>query len=208
MPTTRTQRRKEDRPKEITAAAVAAFAENGYAGTRIEEVAQRAGISKGLLYLYFKTKEDLFKSVVRSFVVPRIDALTASISNADVSAEQILRGPILDLLKSVPGSPVGIVVRLMISEGAKHPDLVKFYKDNVVSRGISALQAIVDRGVASGEFRRTEISDMPHLLVQPAIFSLVFTSIFGKQSLDTDKLIQAHIEIVIEHLKNTKGTTR
>ena len=93
----RYQRRKEDRPEEITAAALAAFAEKGYAGTRVEEVAKRAGVSKGLLYLYFKTKEELFKAVVRSFVIPRIDALIASVATSDLSAEEIIRGPLLGL---------------------------------------------------------------------------------------------------------------
>ncbi len=77
----RYQRRKQDRPQEITDAALAAFAEKGYAATRVDDVAKRAGISKGLLYLYFKTKEELFKAVVRSFVVPRIDALTQIIES-------------------------------------------------------------------------------------------------------------------------------
>jgi AcrR family transcriptional regulator len=201
----RYQRRKEDRPQEITAAALAAFAEYGYAGTRVEEVAKRAGVSKGLLYLYFKTKEELFKAVVRSFVIPRIDALTASVATSDLSAEEIIRGPLLAFMKSLPRSPVGVVVRLMISEGPKHPDLVTFYWDNVVSRGIDTLAAIVARGVANGEFRRTAISGMPHILILPAIFSLIFTIVFGDQSLDTDKLIDTHIDIVVEHLKNKEG---
>jgi AcrR family transcriptional regulator len=205
MPEPRYQRRKEDRPQEITAAALAAFAEYGYAGTRVEEVAKRAGVSKGLLYLYFKTKEELFKAVVRSFVIPRIDALTASVATSDLSAEEIIRGPLLGFMKSLPRSPVGVVVRLMISEGSKHPDLVAFYWDNVVSRGIDTLAAIVERGVANGEFRRTAVSDMPHVLVLPAIFSLIFTIVFGDQSLDTDKLIDTHIDIVVEHLKKNEG---
>jgi AcrR family transcriptional regulator len=78
----RYQRRKQDRPQEITDAALAAFAEKGYAATRVDDVAKRAGVSKGLLYLYFKTKEELFKAVVRSFVVPRIDALTEVIDSS------------------------------------------------------------------------------------------------------------------------------
>jgi AcrR family transcriptional regulator len=201
----RYQRRKEDRPQEITAAALAAFADKGYAGTRVEEVAKRAGVSKGLLYLYFKTKEELFKAVVRSFVIPRIDALTESVAATDLSAEEIIRGPLLSFMKSLPGSPVGVVVRLMISEGSKHPDLVAFYWDNVVSRGLETLGSIVDRGVQSGEFRRTPINDMPHVLVLPAVFSLVFTIVFGEQSLDTDKLIETHIDIVVEHLRNNEG---
>ena len=82
----RFQRRKEDRTAEITQAALAAFAENGYAATRVEEVAKRAGVSTGLLYLYLKTKEDLFKAVIRSFLSPRIDALIDNIEQSELSA--------------------------------------------------------------------------------------------------------------------------
>jgi AcrR family transcriptional regulator len=202
----RYHRRKEERPQEITEAALTAFAENGYAATRIDEVAKRAGVSKGLLYLYFKTKEELFKAVVRSFVIPKIDALTASLAATDLSAEEVLRGPLRDFMKSLPGSPVGTLMRLMISEGPKHPDLVSFYWDNVVSRGIGALQQIIDRGVDSGEFRRSAVSDMPHILILPAFFSVIFTLLFGKQAIDTDKLIDAHFDIVLAHLKNKEGS--
>ena len=87
----RVQRRKEDRPAEITAAALAAFAENGYAATRVDDVAKRAGVSKGLLYLYFKTKEELFKAVIRSFISPRIDALISNVEETELSAEEFLR---------------------------------------------------------------------------------------------------------------------
>jgi AcrR family transcriptional regulator len=85
----RYRRRKEERPAEITQAAMETFAEHGYAAARIDDVAKRAGISKGLLYLYFKTKEELFKAVIRSVVVPRIDALKTAITDSDLSAEEI-----------------------------------------------------------------------------------------------------------------------
>jgi len=201
MPKPRYRRRKEARPQEITAAALEAFAENGYAATRVEEVARRAGVSKGLLYVYFRTKEELFKAVVKSFVVPRIDKLTASIETTESSAESILRGPLRSFMKSLPGSPVAVVIRLMITEGAKHPDLVSFYWDNVVSRGLAALRQIVERGVSNGEFRRTAISELPHLLVLPAFFSVVWRLVFQHRSLDTDKLIDSHFDIMLAHLK-------
>ena len=197
----RYRRRKEDRPQEITAAAFAAFAEKGYAATRVEEVARRAGVSKGLLYLYFKTKEELFKAVVRSFVIPRIDALTASIDTSELTVEEFLRGPYLEFAKKLPGSPVAVVIRLMIAEGPKHPDLVQFYWDNVISRGLGMIEALVERGVANGEFRRTAVNDMPHLVVMPVVFSVIFKLLFEQQSLDTDALIEAHVDMLVGHMK-------
>jgi AcrR family transcriptional regulator len=197
----RYRRRKEDRPQEITEAAFAAFADKGYAATRVEEVAKRAGISKGLLYLYFKTKEELFKAVVRSVVMPRVDALETLLDDSDSSAEDFIRGPVLDFMKLIPGSPVSVVIRLMIAEAPKHPDLVEFYWDNVASRGMGALQQLLERGVQSGEFRRTAVNDLPQLLIAPVMMSVVWGLVFAKRSLDTDKLIETNLDMVLAYIK-------
>lgn len=197
----RYQRRKEERPQEITDAALAAFAKNGYAATKVDEVARRAGVSKGLLYLYFKTKEDLFKSVVRSFVVPRIDTLSRIIETSDMSSEEFLRGPFLDFARQLPGSPVGVIVRLMIAEGPKHPDLVQFYWDNVVSRGFATITTLLQRGVKNGEFQDSAVVRQPALFVMPVITSIVFSLLFGKDRMDSRLLIETQIDLLIAHLK-------
>ena len=164
-------------------------------------MAKRAGVSKGLLYLYFKTKEDLFKAVIRSFVVPKIDELTAIIESSELTSEEFLRGPFLDFVKTLPGSPISILVRLMISEGPKHPDLLQFYWDNVVSRGLAALNALVERGVGNGEFKHSCVNDFPHLFVMPVVFSVIFKLLFEKQCPDTDALIEAQVGLLIDHMK-------
>ena len=201
----RYQRRKQDRPQEITDAALAAFAEKGYAATRVDDVAKRAGVSKGLLYLYFKTKEELFKAVVRSFVVPRIDKVSAIIESSELSSEEFLRGPFLDFVKTLPGSPVSVVIRLMIAEGPKHPDLVQFYWDNVVSRGLGAISELLQRGVQTGEFRKSAVTEQPHLFIMPVVFSVVFKLLFEKQSMDTNRLIETQIDLLITHLKGAES---
>lgn len=201
----RYQRRKEDRPQEITEAALAAFAEKGYAATRVDEVAKRAGVSKGLLYLYFKTKEELFKSVIRSLVVPRIDALTKIVDQSELSSEEFLRGPFLDFAKKMPGSPISVIVRLMVAEGPKHPDLVSFYWDNVVSRGLGLIKELLDRGVRNGEFRKTAVSEQPELFIMPVVFSVIFQLLFSERSLNTDKLIETQFELLITQLKGEQS---
>ena len=201
MPEPRFRRRKEDRPQEITEAALHAFAEKGYAATRVEEVAKRAGVSKGLLYLYFKTKEELFKAVIRSFVVPKIDELTAVVDSNEMSSEDFLRGPFLDFVKTLPGSPVSVLIRLMIAEGPKHPDLLQFYWDNVISRGLGALERVIARGVENGEFRPSVADDFPHLFVMPVVFSVLFRLLFEKQSPDTDRLIEAQVDLLLGHMQ-------
>lgn len=198
----RFQRRKEDRPAEIAEAAMNTFADNGYAATKVEDVAKRAGVSKGLLYLYFKTKEELFKAVVRNFVSPHLDSLVDITESSDLSAAEFLRGPFLDFAKTVPKSPARKLIRLMIAEGPKHPDLTEWYWNNVVSRGIGTLQIVINKGVANGEFRSSALQDFPHLLVSPILFSTVFTQLFEPHAqLDTDRFIEAHVELVLNSIK-------
>lgn len=197
----RYQRRKEDRPAEITAAAFETFAEKGYANARVEEVAKRAGVSKGLLYLYFKTKEELFKAVVRSVVLPRVDALLAAINDDDLEAEAFIRGPLRDFMRRLPGSPLAVVVKLMLTEGSRHPDLVRFYWENVASRGLAAIQALIRRGVERGEFRESRLAEYPHLVISPVVMAVIFGLLFRDEPLDTDGLIDTHLDILLEHLK-------
>ena len=201
MPKPRYQRRKEERPQEITAAAFAAFAENGYAATRVEEVAKRAGVSKGLMYLYFKTKEELFKAVIRSVVIRRVDALIASIEETQLSSEDFLRGPMLDFMKRIPGSPVSVVIRLLLSEGPRHPDLVDYYWENVVNKGLTAITRFVERGVERGEFRPSAVNELPQLFLAPVMLSMIWKILFANRSLDTDKLMETQMDMILAYIK-------
>ncbi|MGH8193641.1 MAG: TetR family transcriptional regulator [Woeseiaceae bacterium] len=207
MPKPRFRRRKEDRPDEITRAALAAFAEKGFAATRVTDVAKRAGVSKGLLYLYFKTKEELFKAVIKSFVAPRIDALQTAIDETDLSAEEYLRGPFLEFAKQLPKSPARVLVRLMIAEGSKHPDLTAWYWENVVAHGLAALRKLIARGVEQGEFRASALDDYPHLLVSPVLLAMAWSLVFDPEHpLDTDRFIEAHIDLVLQAIRNSPDT--
>lgn len=201
MGETRFQRRKEDRPQEITAAAFEVFAEKGYARARVQEVASRAGVSKGLLYLYFETKQALFKAVIRSVVMRRIDALLAAVENTELSSEAFMRGPLADFMKNVPGSPVAVVIRLLIAEGQRHPDLVDYYWDNVVAKGLTALTTIVERGVERGEFRDTDVTRLPQLVLAPVMVSVIWRILFARHELDTDRLIETQIDMLLTYIK-------
>ncbi len=179
-----------------------AFAEKGFAATKVEDVARRAGVSKGLLYLYFKTKEDLFKAVIRNFVSPKVDALIVNIETTDLSAEEFLRGPFLEFAQMVPKSPARVLVRLLVAEGPKHPDLVAWYWENIVSKGLAALRSLIAKGVRAGEFRPSALDDFPHLLVAPVVFSMLWKQLFDKQAnLDTDRMITQHIEFVLDSIR-------
>lgn len=198
----RYQRRKEERPQEITEAAFAAFAEKGFGATKVEEVARRAGVSKGLLYRYFETKEELFKAVIRSFVSPKVAELEEMVRTSELSAEAFLRGPFLAFAQSLPRSPARILVRLMIAEGPKHPDLTAYYWENVIEHGLAALSVVIRRGVENGEFRHSALDEFPQLLVTPVLFSVTWSIVFQKhQRLDTDRMIEAHIDLVLRAIR-------
>lgn len=197
----RFRRRKDERPAEITEAAFEVFAEKGYAAARVQEVALRAGVSKGLMYLYFKTKEELFKAVIRSVVVRRVDALLANIETSTSSSEEFLRGPFADFMKQIPGSPVAVVIRLLLSEGPRHPDLVDYYWQNVVSKGLDAIRRFVARGVHRGEFRSTAIDDLPQLFLAPTIVATIWNMLFAKRPIDAERLIDTQIDVLLEHMK-------
>ena len=202
MPKPRYRRRKEDRPAEITEAAMEAFAEKGYDATRVDDVALRAGVSKGLLYLYFRTKEELFKAVIRSFVSPKVTELQDMVQTSELSAEAFLRGPFLAFAQQLPRSPAAILVRLMIAEGPKHPDLTAYYWENVASHGLAALSQVIRRGVANGEFRPSALDDFPQLLVTPVLFSVLWLTVFQQhRRLDTDRMIEAHIDLVLRAIR-------
>ena len=208
MPEPRFKRRKEDRPAEITEAALSVFSEKGYDAARVDDVAQRAGVSKGLLYLYFKTKEELFKAVIKSFITPKIKDLQSQIESSDRSAEEFLRGPFLEFAKQVPRSPVKILVRLMVAEGSKHPDLVAYYWENVAKSGIALLTEVFAKGVRDGHFRQSALNAFPHLLVSPVLFSVVWSIVFSKQQqLDIDTMLEQHLNLILNSISlNNAGT--
>jgi AcrR family transcriptional regulator len=199
----RNERRKEQRPEEIMEAALEEFAIKGFAETRLDDVASRAGISKGLVYVYFKTKQELFKAVIRSFIIPRVDALIREVERSRRSSEEMLRGPLLSFMKEFAKSRKRIVVRLLIAEGPKHPDLLDFYHREVISRGMRLVRLIVTRGVTSGEFRPSPYQDFPQLFVAPMLLAMIWQMLFARhQALDIDRYLDAHIAIVLQTLKS------
>lgn len=199
---TRSKRRKHQRPEEILQAALEEFIAKGYAGTRLEDVAKRAGISKGLVYVYFDTKEELFKAVIRTFLVPHVQMLRDEVDTSELSSESLLRGPVLRLMKKIIGSRMHELIRLLIAEGPRHLDLTAFYYEEVVSRGMALLQRIIDRGVARGEFRPTPLRDYPQLVIAPMLMAVVWKLLMERhRPLDAEKVLEIQIELLLQFLK-------
>jgi AcrR family transcriptional regulator len=193
---------KDQRPQEIVDAAFEEFAAHGFAATRLEDVAARARVSKGLPYLYFKTKEELFKAVVRSVITPHFEAIRNEMLMSELSTEDLLKGPFLAFIQELVGSRRVAIARLMIAEGHKHPELTAFYCEHVIARGYDALQALIDRGVARGEFRPTALRDYPQLLIAPVLTAVLWRALFERhRHLDTDAMLATHISLVLDAIR-------
>jgi AcrR family transcriptional regulator len=198
----RRERRGDTRPQEIVAAAFEEFATKGFAATRLEDVASRAKVSKGLPYLYFKTKEALFKAVVKSVITAHFDVIRAKMENTELSVEAFLKGPFLSFIQELVTSRRAFIARLLISEGHKHPELTKFYYEQVVSRGIETLTRLIDRGIAQGEFKPTKLRDYPQLFVAPVLTAIFWRQLFERHHhLDTDALLRTHIELLTDAIR-------
>jgi AcrR family transcriptional regulator len=198
----RREQRGDTRPQEIVDAAFEEFAAKGYAGTRLEDVAARARVSKGLPYLYFKTKEALFRAVIKSVITAHFDVMRAKMETTTLSSEAFLKGPFLSFLQELVCSKRAFIARLLIAEGHKHPELTKFYYDQVVSRGIETLTRLIDRGIERGEFRATRLREFPQLLVAPALTAILWRGLFERHHhLDTDGLLATNIELLTDAIR-------
>jgi AcrR family transcriptional regulator len=200
--TERRRERKDTRPQEIVAAAFEEFAAKGFAGTRLEDVAARAKVSKGLPYLYFKTKVELFKAVVRSVITSHFDVIRERMETTELSAEDFLKGPFLAFIQELVGSRRAFIARLLIAEGHKHPELTAFYFETVVSRGIDTLTRLIDRGIESGEFKPTRLRDFPQLLVAPALTAIIWRTLFERhRHLDTNAMLATNIDLLVDAIR-------
>lgn len=199
--------RKDTRPQEIVAAAFEEFTANGYAATRLEDVAARAKVSKGLPYLYFKTKEELFKAVIRSVITPLFDAMRERMLTTELSSEDFLKGPFLAFIQELVLSRRVLIARLLIAEGHKHPELTEFYYDQVIAKAREAFKAFIDRGVERGEFRPTALRDFPQLIIAPVLLAVVWRTLFERHHhLDTNKLLATHIDLIVEAIRAPRAS--
>ena len=194
--------KREARADDIVKAALAEFAANGFAATRIEDVARRAGVAKGTLYLHFTDKEALFKAVVRSSIVSKLEQGEIAAAGFEGSAEALVRGLLLTFVKEIVSSELSAIIRLLIAESGRFPELADFYYDEVVRRAMGALRAIVARGVATGELRQTAVQDFPQILAAPLIMAVVWRTLFERrQPLDTEMLVTVYLDTMFAGLR-------
>ena len=179
------------------------FARRGFAATRLEDVAERAGVTKGTIYFYFKNKADLFKAAARSSLEPALNEIEALGVQFEGSAEESLRVHLSAVYPKLVKNPrAGQILRLIIAEGPQFPELVEFYYAEIISRGIAILRQVLERGVARHEFRRTAAVDFPQTVFAPALAAIIWNLLLGKHhALDFDAYARAHLDLVLNGLK-------
>ena len=192
-------RRKEARPEEITVAALDLFVERGFANTRLADVASRAGISKGTLYLYFENKEELFKAVVREGLVSPIAEMRGLVDHFEGSTLELIRMMLFGWWERIGASRVGGIPKLIISEAGNFPELARFYLAEVVEPAQAAAVAIVKRGIARGEFREVNADVVARLMAAPMLGLLMWRNAlepFSKAKLDPLAYLEAHLDML------------
>jgi len=173
------QRRKEARPQELLAAALELFSEKGFAATRSEEVAARAGVSKGTLYLYYPSKEVLFKAVVRESLSSHIAEGMQIVAQHQGSMAELLGVVMQEWWRRVGQGSAGGICKIMMAEARNFPDLARFYFDEVINPSQQLLAGLIERGVASGEFRPVPVQEAVHVLIGPMLHLALYEHSFG-----------------------------
>lgn len=195
-------RRKDERPGEILKAALEEFSMKGFAATRLEDVAARAGICKGTIYLYFKSKEELFVAVVRDRIIPHLEKLEDLNKKSTGSVKAILRDQLTTIYKELLSTDARFIPKLIIGEGSRFPELSKFYFNEVVSRLHKIISIVIQRGVESGEFRPSALGWEQQAILSPALSAAIWITVFDQYaSIDLDAYLQTHIELLLHGLE-------
>ena len=203
----RWERRKEARPSEIVAAALQLFSDRGFAATRLEDVATVAGVSKGTVYLYFESKEQLFEAVVREAITPNIARAEALVDGFEGPTPDLLRG-LFAFVGEVLETPLTGVMKLIVSESGNFPQLARMYADLVLRRAFALMRRILERGVSRGEFRPMDLHATVPLVVAPVLLLGVWKHSFGAHTdltLDRRKVLEAHCENLLRGLAAAPG---
>ena len=200
------QRRKKARPQELLDAALALFVEKGFAGSRAEEVAQRAGVSKGTLYLYYPSKDELFKAVVRQNLSSLIAEGEEIASSYEGSSSELLSKLLHTWWERVGNTPAAGIHKIVLAEVRNFPELAQFYTDEVIIPADRLFCGCVQRGIERGEFRPMPLHEVAHALMAPVIFMAIHQHSFGAcpvrgPDVDPTLLLDTHLDLVLRGLE-------
>ena len=178
-PVSRWRRRKDARPSEILDAALELFCQKGYAATTLEQVAKAAGVSKGTLYLYYDNKEELFRSMVRELLVPHVEDFERQAGEFSGNSAELLRSMALGWWKTVGGSSLAGMPKLMIAEASNFPELAKYYVDTVIVRARNLVAGILTRGMERNEFKQCDAEMTARILLSSLVFAAIWKNSLG-----------------------------
>lgn len=200
-------RRKEARPQELLAAALDLFVERGYAATRLEDVAARAGVSKGTLYLYFTNKEELFKAVVRENVVPVLGEAEGIINGYEGSSANLFREIVLGWWERIGNTKLSGITKLMMAESNNFPEVTQFYHDEVISRGNAMIVRMLERGIERGEFRGIDVQQAMNIVCAPMLMLMMWKHSFSScrvEPMSADDYLNSFIDLFLHGLLNDR----
>jgi AcrR family transcriptional regulator len=191
----RTERAAERRAA-IVEAAMEEFIARGFAATRLDDVAKRAGVAKGTIYLHFKDKESMFEELIRTAIVPFVNrmtvppALTGTVRDAIETLARMF-------IHEVATTRRGDLIRLIVAEGPRFPAIADFYYREVVSRGLGALRALIELAIARGEIRQSQLAQFPQIVIAPAMIAVIWKSLFERHApLDAEAMLHAHLDLI------------
>lgn len=196
-------RRKEARPQEIVEAALACFLEGGFERTKLDEVARRAGVAKGTLYLYFETKEQLFRAVVQHVTQSNVRHLQSAIADFEGPFEELAALVLHGAARSISASRVPAVARLILREADRIPDLARIWFEEVAAPMLSAGQAVIEKAQAKGEVRPGDARAHMLSLVAPMLVAFMFREVVGPlgvESINLDRLAEEHEQTLLRGL--------
>jgi AcrR family transcriptional regulator len=195
--------RAAERRAAIVEAALEEFIAQGFAATRLDDIAKRAGVAKGTIYLHFKDKESMFEELVRVVIVPVVERLTA-LPPPTGSVRDLVEAFASNFLQEVANTRRGDLVRLIVAEGPRFPAVADFYYREVVSRGIAGMRALIELGIARGEIREKNLARFPQILVAPALIAVIWQSLFARHApLDAQAMLRVHLDLIFGERRTT-----
>jgi AcrR family transcriptional regulator len=188
--------RAAERRQAIIDAGLDEFIARGFTATRLDDVAKRAGVAKGTIYLHFEDKQALFQELIRTTLVPLIGRLAAPPPPGG-SVRAALDNFAQTFAQEVISTRRGDIVRLIVAEGARFPSLADFYYREVVSRGMAAMRALIQIGVERGEIQQESLTRFPQIVVAPAIVAVIWQGLFGRHApLDASEMLRVHLDLI------------
>lgn len=197
------KRRKEARPAELLAAALTLFVDKGYAATSLERVASHAGVSKGTLYLYYESKEALFKAVIQEGIIPVIAENEAIAAQHTGSSFELLQRLLDNWWTKIGQTAYAGIPKLMVAEARNFPEIAQYYYENVISRGRRLVGAALTRGMNAGEFRRMDVETTIDVVIAPILMLLIWRYSLAccqSDASDPRQYLQIHLDLLRQGL--------